>query len=204
MSRPHVWHAVCAIRNTGGLAKASAPKRTAPCGGISVPADAASGPPRNPQNDAAVAGGAVKLLEERWSGMPTHEARVFVAAPLPEVFDFLSNVANVPLFAPGIDDAVLVGGAQGLQGASVGLRTRAGRELRAQITHFHQDESWTVVDERSTVLQVQVEPERGGTMVVAQLSGNWRPIQERTVVAEWEKLMQELPKRVAPAAVAAR
>lgn len=133
--------------------------------------------------------------------MPTREARVLVHAPVPEVFDFLSNVSNVPLFAPGIDDAVLVGGAQGLQGASVGLRTRSGRELRAQITHFHLDESWTVVDERASVLQMQVEPAKGGTLVTSTISGNWRPEQERAVVAEWERLVSELPTRFAPLAL---
>lgn len=127
--------------------------------------------------------------------MPTREARVLVPAPLPEVFDFLSNVSNVPLFAPGIEDAVLVGGVQGLQGASVGLRTRSGRELRAQITHFHEDESWTVVDERSSVLQMQVEPAKGGTLVTSTLSGNWRREQEHAVVAEWERLIADLPAR---------
>lgn len=135
--------------------------------------------------------------------MPTREARVLVAAPLPEVFDFLSNVSNVPLFTPGVDDAVLVGGAQGLQGASVGLRTRSGRELRAQVTHFHQDDSWTVVDERSSVMQMQVEPAKGGTLVTSTISGNWRPEQERAVVAEWERLVAELPTRFA-APLAAR
>lgn len=134
--------------------------------------------------------------------MPTREARVLIPAPLPEVFDFLSNVSNVPLFAPGIEDAVLVGGAQGLQGASVGLRTRSGRELRAQITHFHQDDSWTVVDERSSVMQMQVEPAKGGTLVTSTLSGNWRPDQERGVVAEWERLVADLPARLAQVAVA--
>ncbi|HET6404658.1 MAG TPA: hypothetical protein VFH78_08420 [Candidatus Thermoplasmatota archaeon] len=134
--------------------------------------------------------------------MPTRECRVLVPAHLPEVFDFLSSVSNVPLFAPGIDDAVLVGGAQGLQGASLGLRTRRGRELRAQITHFHQDESWTVVDERSTVLQMQVEAVAGGTLVTSTLSGSWRPEREKGVVAEWERLIAELPTRFAPALVA--
>lgn len=132
--------------------------------------------------------------------MPTREARVHVPAPLPEVFDFLSSPSNVPLFAPGIEEAVLVGGAQGLQGASLGLRTRSGRELRAQITHFHQDESWTVVDERATVMQVQVEPSRGGTTVIATIHGNWRPDQERRIVAEWDRLMRELSHRVVPLA----
>lgn len=131
--------------------------------------------------------------------MTTREMRVLVPAPVPEVFDFLSSVSNVPLFAPGIEEAVLVGGEQGLQGASLGLRTRSGRELRAQITHFHEDESWTVVDERSTVLQVQVEPAKAGTLVTSTISGHWRPERARSVVAEWERLIAELPMRVAPA-----
>lgn len=132
--------------------------------------------------------------------MVTREARVFVPAPPSEVFDLLSSISNVPLFAPGIEEATLLGGGQGLQGASVGLRTRSGRELRAQITHFHAHESWTVVDERSTVAQMQVEPAKGGTLVTATLHGNWRPEQEPRIVAEWERLMRELPGRVAPVA----
>lgn len=137
------------------------------------------------------------MHQDRLPGrMPTRESRVHVPAPLPEVFDFLSHPANVPLFAPGIEEATLVGGAQGLQGASLGLRTRHGRELRAQITHFKQDDSWTVVDERATVMQVQVEPARGGTMVVATLHGNWRPQQEERIAAEWDRLMRDLPAHV--------
>lgn len=133
--------------------------------------------------------------------MVTREARVVVPAEPSEVFDFLSSISNVPLFAPGIEEATLLGGAQGLQGASVGLRTRSGRELRAQVTHFHAHESWTVVDERSTVAQMQVEPAPGGTLVTATLRGTWSPQQEARIVAEWERLVRELPMRVAPASV---
>lgn len=130
--------------------------------------------------------------------MSSRETRVLVQAPLPEVFAFLSSISNVPLFTPGVDDAVLVGGAQGLQGASLGLRTRSGRELRAQVTHFKEDDSWTVVDERSTVLQMQVEPARGGTLVTSILSGSWRASDEARIMGEWERLVSELPTRFAP------
>lgn len=128
--------------------------------------------------------------------MATRELRILVPAPLPEVFRFLSDASNVPLFAPGIEEATLVGGVNGLQGASLGLRTRSGRELRAQITHFHDDEGWTVVDERSTVAQMQVEDAPGGTLVTATLSGNWRPDQEKRTLAEWEDLVARLPAHV--------
>ena len=135
--------------------------------------------------------------------MATREARIVVPAPLPEVFDFLSSVSNVPLFAPGVEEATLVGGVHQLQGASLGLRTRSGRELRAQITHFKRDDSWTVVDERATVAQVQVEPHRDGTLVTATISGNWRPEQETRVLAEWDRIVRELPGLLAPRAVLA-
>jgi hypothetical protein len=125
--------------------------------------------------------------------MVTREARVHVPAPPADVFAFLSSVSNVPLFAPGIEEATLVGGVHRLQGASLGLRTRGGRELRAQVTHFKQDESWTVVDERATVAQMQVEPAQGGTLLTATISGNWRAEQEPRIVDEWLHLMRELP-----------
>lgn len=129
--------------------------------------------------------------------MPAHERRVRVRAPPEEVFAFLSAPENVPLFAPGIEDAKLVGGAARLQGASLGLRTTSGRELRAQITHFHAGEGWTVVDERSTVAQMQVEPAgRDETVVIATLAGNWRAEQEKRVLAEWDRRLAELPGRI--------
>lgn len=134
--------------------------------------------------------------------MATREARVLVHAPLSDVFAFLSSTSNVPLFAPGVEEATLLGGVHRLQGASLGLRTRNGRELRAQITHHKEDESWTVVDERSTVAQMQVEPVPGGTLVTATLSGNWRAEQEPRIVAEWLDLMRDLPARIAPVALA--
>lgn len=125
------------------------------------------------------------------------EQRVRVRAPFEEVFAFLSRPENVPLFAAGIDDAVLMGGAAGFQGASLGLRTRSGRELRAQITHYHENEGWTVVDERASVSQMQVEPtDDGGTLVTATLTGNWRPDQAKRVVDEWERKLAELPARL--------
>lgn len=128
--------------------------------------------------------------------MSTRETRILVPAPLSEVFRFLSDAANVPLFAPGIEEAHLLGGVNGLQGAHLGLRTASGRELRAQITHFHEDEGWTVVDERSTTAQMQVEAVDGGTMLTATLAGNWRPEQEKRLVAEWERKLDELPARM--------
>ena len=130
--------------------------------------------------------------------MSTRETRVLVPAPLHEVFQFLSDAANVPLFAPGIEEAHLLGGVNGLQGAHLGMRTRSGRELRAQITHFHDDEGWTVVDERGTVSQMQVEPAPGGTLLTATLAGNWRPEQEKRLAAEWEGKLAELASRFAP------
>lgn len=130
--------------------------------------------------------------------MATRESRVLVPAPLPEVFRFLSDATNVPLFAPGIEEATLTGGVNGLQGASLGLRTRRGRELRAQVTHFHADEGWTVVDERATVAQMQVEAVEDGTLVTSTLSGNWRPDQEKRVLVEWDRKMAELPDHFSP------
>jgi hypothetical protein len=129
--------------------------------------------------------------------MSARETRILVPAPLHEVFEFLSDAANVPLFAPGIDEAHLLGGANGIQGAHLGLRTRSGRELRAQVTHHHEDEGWTVVDERGTVSQMQVEPAQGGTLVTATLAGNWRPEQEKRLVAEWEHKLADLAGRFA-------
>lgn len=129
--------------------------------------------------------------------MTVFEHRVHVRAPADEVFRFLSRPENVPLFAPGIEEAVLSGGVASLQGATLGLRTRTGRELRAQITHYHENENWTVVDERSTVAQVQVEPEQDGTRLTATLSGSWRPDQERIIRTEWERKMAELPRLLA-------
>jgi hypothetical protein len=134
--------------------------------------------------------------------MAFRETRVLVPAPLSVVFDFLSSAANVPLFAPGIEEAHLLGGQDRLQGASLGLRTRTGRELRAQITHFHEDEGWTVVDERSTVSQIQVEPAKGGTLVTATLSGSWSPATEKRVLAEWERKLADLKTHLALAPTA--
>lgn len=130
--------------------------------------------------------------------MTSRETRVLVPASTEEVFRFLSSAANVPLFAPGIEEAHLVGGEDRLQGAWLGLRTRAGRELRAQITHFHEDEGWTVVDERNTVSQIQVEPARGGALVTATLSGQWHPAAEKRVFAEWERKLADLKTLLAP------
>lgn len=135
--------------------------------------------------------------------MVVREMRVLIAAPPSEVFRFLSDAANVPLFAPGVEEAVLTGGVNGMQGARLGLRTRSGRELRAQLTHYHDGEGWTVVDERSTIMQMQVEEARnGGTLVTATFRGAWPPEQEKRLVAEWERKLAELPDRFAPLAAA--
>ncbi|HEX2023025.1 MAG TPA: SRPBCC family protein [Candidatus Thermoplasmatota archaeon] len=128
--------------------------------------------------------------------MPTFESRVLIRAPPGDVFAFLSRPENVPLFAPGVEDAKLLGGAAGLQGAWLGLRTRGGHELRAQITHFHEGSDWTVVDERDTVAQMQVEAAPEGTVLTATLKGHWRPEQEKRVRQEWEHIIHELPARV--------
>jgi hypothetical protein len=134
--------------------------------------------------------------------MASRETRVLVPAPVGEVFDFLSSASNVPLFAPGIDEAHLLGGQDHLQGASLGLRTRSGRELRAQITHFHDNEGWTVVDERNTVSQIQVEAAPKGTWVTATLSGHWAAGTEARVFAEWERKLADIRQHFALAAPA--
>jgi len=128
--------------------------------------------------------------------MTSRETRVLVQAPLPDVFHFLSSASNVPLFAPGIEEAHLLGGEDRLQGAWLGLRTRSGQELRAQITHYHEDEGWTVVDERNTVSQIQVEPAKGGTLVTATLSGSWGADDEKRIFAEWERKLADLKIRL--------
>lgn len=128
--------------------------------------------------------------------MALFEQRVLVRAPVEDVFSFLSRPENVPLFAPGIEDASLSGGVANLQGASLALRTRSGRELRAQITHYHENVGWTVVDERATVSQVQVEPAEEGTLLTATLTGNWRPDQEKAVRGEWDRKLGELARHL--------
>lgn len=124
--------------------------------------------------------------------MTSRETRVHINAEPDEVFRFLSQTSNVPLFAPGIEEAHLVGGEEGLQGAWLGLRTRSGRELRAQITHYHDNESWTVVDERDTVSQIQVEHEPQGTRLTATLAGHWKPEHEKRVLAEWDRKVHDI------------
>ena len=128
--------------------------------------------------------------------MALFEQRVLVRAPVDEVFSFLSRPENVPMFAPGIEEASLSGGVADLQGASLALRTRSGRELRAQVTHYQPGVGWTVVDERATVSQVQVEAAEGGTLVTATLTGNWRPEQEKAVRGEWDRKLGELAGRL--------
>lgn len=134
--------------------------------------------------------------------MVVHERTLLLPARVQDAFAFLSNTSNVPLFAPGIDEATLLGGEDRLQGAWLGLRTRSGRELRAQVTHYHEDEQWTVVDERNTISQMQVEPHPRGTLLTASLSGRWSPEQEKRVVAEWERKLAELAERLPAAATA--
>ena len=129
--------------------------------------------------------------------MSVFEHRMHVRAPSDQVFAFLSRPENVPLFAPGIEEAVLSGGVASLQGASLGLRTRSGRELRAQVTHYHENENWTVVDELSTVAQVQVEEEDGGTRLTATLSGSWSPERANAIRSEWERKLADLPRHFA-------
>lgn len=133
--------------------------------------------------------------------MTTRETRVHLRASPEDVFQFLSSTAHVPLFAPGIEEAHLLGGEDRLQGAWLGLRTRSGRELRAQVTHYHENERWTVVDELHTSAQMEVEAERGGTLLTATLSGSWRPADEKQVYAEWERKLRDIERYlVIPAA----
>lgn len=125
--------------------------------------------------------------------MPTRESRILIPAAPDKVVAILSRASSVPLFVAGVEESTLVSGADGAQGARLGLRTRDGRELRAQLTHAHEAD-WTLVDERATVAQIQVEHAPGGALVTASLAGAWRPEQERRIVAEWERKVRDLPR----------
>jgi len=130
--------------------------------------------------------------------MTTEEHDIFLPVPVTEAFDYLVNPKTMAALAPGIDEATMIGGDTEANGMTLGLRTRSGRELRAQVTQWWDDDSWTAVDENDTVLRVQLEAAGTGTLVHATLAGNWSAHDAPRIAADFHARADALGSSAPP------
>lgn len=113
------------------------------------------------------------------------ETQLAIHAPPERVFEEITHPENIPLFAPGIDEARPRGG-QAPDAATnmLDLVTRSGHHLDGRIVERTENEQLVIEDENGTVARWGLEESDEGTMATFVLEGDFDPETERELRSE--------------------
>lgn len=113
------------------------------------------------------------------------ETQLAIHAPLPNVFDAITHPENIPLYAPGIEEAHERRPQHPeAEGNLLDLVTRSGRRMDGRIVDRQPPKSWAVEDENGTVARWALEEAPDGVRATYALEGEFEPEQEQELRAE--------------------
>jgi uncharacterized protein YndB with AHSA1/START domain len=113
------------------------------------------------------------------------ETQLAIHAPPDRVFEEITHPENIPLFAPGIDEAH-TRGASAPDAATnmLDLVTRSGRHMNGRIVEEAENEEVVIEDENGTVVRWGLQETEEGTMATFVLEGEFDPETERELRSE--------------------
>ncbi len=113
------------------------------------------------------------------------ETQLAIHAPLPHVYEAITHIENIPLYAPGIDEATeLSAKAPDAAAGLLDLVTRSGRHIEGRVVEHEPNRTWVLQDENGTVARWGLEETREGTLATYILEGEFDPAQERALRSE--------------------
>lgn len=113
------------------------------------------------------------------------ETQLAIHAPPDRVFEEITHPENIPLYAPGIEEAhQRPPEAPDAAGNLLDLITRSGDRMQGQILDRQANRSWAVEDENGTVARWSLEETDDGTVATFVLEGDFDPDTERELRSE--------------------
>lgn len=102
------------------------------------------------------------------------ETELAIHAPLEDVFEAITHPENIPLYAPGIEEARQRGPpTPDAAGNLLDLVTRSGDRLAGRIVDRQPQRSWAVEDENGTVARWALEEDDDGVLARFVLEGTF-------------------------------
>lgn len=113
------------------------------------------------------------------------ETQLAIHAPVEDVFDAITHPENIPLYAPGIQEAHQEGPqAPEAAGNLLDLVTRSGRHMEGRIVDREPNKGWAIEDENGTVARWALEGTPDGCIATYTLEGDFEPEQEQRIRSE--------------------
>ncbi len=113
------------------------------------------------------------------------ETQLAIHAAPDLVFEEITHPENIPLYAPGIEEAhQRPPQAPEAAGNLLDLITRSGQRMEGQILDRQAPRAWAVEDENGTIARWSLEEGEDGTLATFVLEGDFEPEQERELRSE--------------------
>lgn len=113
------------------------------------------------------------------------ETQLAIHAPIDDVFDAITHPENIPLYAPGIEEAHQQGpAAPEAAGNLLDLVTRSGRHLNGEIVDREPNRAYAVEDENGTVARWALEESQDGVVATYTLEGDFDHEEEKRLRSE--------------------
>lgn len=113
------------------------------------------------------------------------ETQLAIHAPPERVFEEITHPENIPLYAPGIEEAHQRPPPEpDAAGNLLDLITRSGDRLQGQILDRKANKAWAVEDENGTVARWALEESDEGTLATFVLEGEFDEETERELRSE--------------------
>ncbi len=141
----------------------------------------------------------LKETLERGGVMARIETELAIHAPLEDVFEAITHPENIPLYAPGIEEAYQRGpSTPEAAGNLLDLVTRSGDRLAGRIVDRQPERSWVIEDENGTVARWALEKSEEGVLARFVLEGAFEEREEvlrSEVRAKIARLVVDLESR---------
>lgn len=113
------------------------------------------------------------------------ETQLAIQAPIDNVFEAITHPENIPLYAPGIEEARQEAPeAPEAAGNLLDLVTRSGRHMQGKIVDREANRGWTLEDENGTVARWALEETPEGVLATYVLEGDFEPAEEKRLRSE--------------------
>lgn len=113
------------------------------------------------------------------------ETQLAIHADPDRVFEEITHPENIPLYAPGIEEAhQRPPKAPDAAGNLLDLITRSGQQMEGEIVDRKANRAWAVEDENGTIARWRLEEGEEGTLATFVLEGDFDPETERELRSE--------------------
>lgn len=101
------------------------------------------------------------------------ETTLPIHAPLEVIYQAISHAENIPLYAPGIQEASSRSPVEHLTESFLDLVTSSGRHLNGEVLVAEENRAFAIRDENGTIASWDLTPDADGTVASYALEGDF-------------------------------